>query len=394
MKGAAAALVLLLAGCTIDVTPQARTTPKPSPSAAAASPSPSPKRLLFAVLQPGDPQTRPFLNHDTALIMALDGSTVAKASFQPRKTPIIGNAAPLLQPEARTAAGRVYYADGAGAVRMLAPDGTTTPVTSFPITSGQQELSFAVKPDGTQLSAVILHLPAIKDPIPSFPADPFVANSHWFLEALSAEVGAPAKSLYKTDLGIEHQDSKTLSMVGWDAIGPVVTTDTGLGTQNTLQGRQIFGHAAHLDASGKAGAAGWGNDCYLWAVIADGTGICGERLAKKASVRSAAGSTIWSLPDGESAVWLTLAPDGAHATTGDYTLGGSKMVIGKDGSKTQLAAGFNPYGWLDKSTIIGRVAPPPAGGSEGNLAYIRLSEPGKMIDLGLKGDYAGVVTSP
>jgi hypothetical protein len=70
------------------------------------------------------------------------------------------------------------------------------------------------------------------------------------------------------------------------------------------------------------------------------------------------------------------------------------MVIGKDGSKTQLAAGFNPYGWLDKSTIIGRVAPPPAGGSEGNLAYIRLSEPGKMIDLGLKGDYAGVVTSP
>jgi hypothetical protein len=394
VKAAAAAFAFLVAGsaCQLNGTPiQSQATPKPSASATTASPTP--KRLLFAVLQSVEAPTRPFLNHDTVLILALDGTIVARASFQTRKTPNIGNAAPLLQPEARTAAGKVFYADGAGAVRALAPDGTTAPVTTFPITSGQQELAFAVSPDGSRIWATVLHLPALKDPPPGFPGDPFVAGSHWFIEVLSADAGGASKSLYKTDLGTEHQDSKTLSMVGWDSTGPVVTTDTGLGTQNVVGGRQMFGHASHLDAAGKPGPNGWGTDCYLWAVLPDGTGMCGDRLWKKAGVRSAAGSAVWSLPDGEQLLWLTLAPDGAHATSGDASPA-AKWVFGKDGSKTALAVGFNPYAWLDKDTIIGRIAPPPIGGFEGNLAYIKLSDPGKIIDLGLKADFAGVVSSP
>jgi len=76
------------------------------------------------------------------------GHVHAQTTFQPPPAPMIGNAAALLQSPVRTAAGAAYFADSTGQIRKLTPDGTVSMVAKFPLTSTQQELSYAVSPDG------------------------------------------------------------------------------------------------------------------------------------------------------------------------------------------------------------------------------------------------------
>src|SRR5215470_6880320 len=124
---------------------------------------------LFAVLTGGSWNDGPG-RHDTVEIRGLDGRVRASAAFTARRLPVVG-AVPVLQDEARVAGGRVYYADGSGVIRTLAPDGTVAEVARWPFGGAQQELSFAVSPDGKVLEAAILSLPP-PNPTRQSPSDP------------------------------------------------------------------------------------------------------------------------------------------------------------------------------------------------------------------------------
>ncbi|HEY4026374.1 MAG TPA: hypothetical protein VGO86_08075, partial [Candidatus Dormibacteraeota bacterium] len=117
-------------------------------------------------------------------------------------------AAALTQPVARTANGRVYYLDATGRVRSLSPDGAVSDVITLPFSSqisqagrSDQELAFAVSPDGRQLIASVLTLPRTTSVDPerlSAVRDP---NGHWFVDLFSAVVGGTVQRLSHQDLG-------------------------------------------------------------------------------------------------------------------------------------------------------------------------------------------------
>lgn len=133
-------LVLLIA-CTGVVPP---VPPSPTPTSTS---TPSQARSL-AILQRFDgPQS------EAAAIAALDGTVKARAVFEPRQMPFVGNAAAMVPGEVQVGSAGVYYADGHGVVRLLRPSGEVSVVATFPITPGQNVLSFAVSPDGHRVLA-------------------------------------------------------------------------------------------------------------------------------------------------------------------------------------------------------------------------------------------------
>ncbi|MDQ6710226.1 MAG: hypothetical protein M3Z11_06675, partial [Candidatus Dormibacteraeota bacterium] len=147
--------LLLLAACG---PPGTATQGSPTPSTAASGrASATPGEVQFVVLEARGPHSQMGAEpggadaHDRVAIVGLDGVARAKADFTPRALPVVGNAAPLLQPEARVSGGRVFYADGAGIVRELTRSGVK-PVATFPL-KAQQEISFGVSPDGAHLEA-------------------------------------------------------------------------------------------------------------------------------------------------------------------------------------------------------------------------------------------------
>src|SRR5262249_62016294 len=101
-----------------------------SPSASGDTPR---HELLFAALEPGGDVTS--LRDNAVAIVRQDGTAKAKARFDARQLPKIGPALPLPQPEARVAAGKVFYADGGGVIRSLSVDGAVADVTTIPVTT-------------------------------------------------------------------------------------------------------------------------------------------------------------------------------------------------------------------------------------------------------------------
>jgi hypothetical protein len=61
-------------------------------------------------------------------------------------------------------------------------------------------------------------------------------------------------------------------------------------------------------------------------------------------------------------------------------------VLQRDRNPVPLAAGFQPQGWLDSSTLIGLT-----NQGSGDMALVRLNSPTRAIDLGFKGFFVGVV---
>src|SRR5256885_7205350 len=123
------------------------------PAAAVESPA-----LLFAVLEAKG--TANAWTYNTVAIAGVDGYARAKTTFVPITSPTIGCFGTVTPQSAHVAAGKVYFADNKGVIRSLAVNGTVTVVATFPLTSTQQMLSFAVSPDGTKLLGTIFTLPA------------------------------------------------------------------------------------------------------------------------------------------------------------------------------------------------------------------------------------------
>lgn len=328
---------------------------------------------------------------DTVAIVGLDGRPVQTASFTPLTPPWAECEEPLLGPQAYVVGNRVFYVDGRGVVRTLAADGTTATVASFPLGT-QQEISFAVRPDGHEVLAALVTLP----PPPASGAGCGsgvirFGPGDYVVDIYTAEAGA-SSTLVSHE--VTHQGTiafTPLQLVGWDALSP-------LGTYNTqLQGGGSFvnhynGQPARVNPATGAIASqlrGFATD-----VIADGTSVAVDQNA--ITVFRPDGSTAWTFAQpqggggdgpgpGYSQTWL--APDAKHVAA-NRPVTASAAIIGPVGSAVAIGpsgAQYESRGWIDQSTIIGWIS----GGEE--LAVVQTAAPAKIVDLGFQGWYIGAI---
>jgi hypothetical protein len=383
---AAAATLAVLAcgnppGSSANPTP-APASPAPSTSATGAG------ELLFAVLEPGGDLTT--MRDNAVAIVRTNGTAKAKTRFDARQLPRVGNALPLPQPEARVAAGKVYFADATGMVRSLAPDGTVASVTTFPLTGPQQLLSFAVSPDGGQLLATLFSFPPVHVPPPQTPIDPPFGPGDFMLQVLSARPGQSAAALTRRNWpqssGLPHD---ALSIVGWSHDAPLATIDTALGTQEGSLGRHMFGHVAELDTAGRPGPPLSGYSCDPWSVLPDETVLCDDDgQQRNFSVHAKDGSVRFRFHATGDVQYLdlTLAPDASRVAY--LPTNGQAQVSDAAGKSVQLPATFRPEGWLNPNTVVGVLQ---NGQGEGDMALVQLDRPTRLQDLGFHGFFVGVV---
>jgi hypothetical protein len=328
--------------------------------------------VLVAVLE----RHRGSRSADTVAVVGLDGYARARATFQPRAIPDVGRANPVLQPEARVTAGAVYYADALGVVRRLAVGGgEPRTVATFPITSDQQSLAFAVSPDGTRLMATVLTAsPVVGADAPT--------PTPWHVDVEAAGAGGPTVTVRSIDLPVTEPGTapRALRMVGWDATGAVALSD-GLGAEQQDESGGLWqGHPAHIDGHGLAGPPLGGPTCGISYEEPDGTLLCADVQGTSTTLRRPNGSAVHRLD--HTGAGPHLSPDGGRLA---YTVaGGLSAVQSLDGRTVALAAGFTPSGWLNDGLLIGNTR-----GDE--LAYVALSAPGRAVDIGFGGSFVGAV---
>jgi hypothetical protein len=361
------------------------------PATPGATASSAPGEPLFAVLEPGGDLTA---MRDTAVaIVRLNGTARAKAHFDARQLPRVGNALPLPQPEARVAGGKVWFSDGTGAVRSLAVDGTVSNVTTFPLSNPQQLMSFAVSPDGTQLLGTVFSFPPVHVPPPQTPIDPPFGPGDYSLQLMTAKPGQSA-----TPMGARRNWAQSgglpkdvLSIVGWSRDAPLATIDTTLGTQVGGLGRQMFGHVAELDTAGRPGPPLGGYSCDAWSTLPDETVLCDDDgQLRNFSVRSRDGTVKFHVhaPGDAQYVDVTLAPDAAHVA---YAVTGGRAAFTDATQKTvQLPVSFRPEGWLNATTIAGVLQ---TSQGDGDMALVQLATPTRAQDLGFHGFFVGSLQS-
>lgn len=361
----------------------------PTPSASADT---SRRELLFAALEPGGDVTS--MRDNAVAIVRQDGTAKAKARFDARQLPKIGPALPLPQPEARVAAGKVFYADGGGVIRSLSIDGSVANVTTIPVTSSQQMLSFAVSPDGGQLVAAVFSFPPIRNPPPQSPIDNPYGPGDFMLQEWTAKVGQSPTLLARRNWPQSGPlPQEVLEIVGWSQEAPLATIDSELGTNQGSQGRLMFGHVAELDTAGRPGPPLGGYSCSPWSVLPDETVLCNDDNGnlRSFSVRSKNGSVRYRFQSSGDQQYLdlSLSPDGTRvAYLVSLVSGNQSFVVDGSGKTVKLPANFRPQGWLNTTTLVGVVQTQQA---EGDMALLRLDHPGRMEDLGFRGFFAGVV---
>lgn len=370
------------------VTQSPTATPATSPPMSPMPTSPGP--LLFAVLEaktPGSPYA-----WNTVAIAGLDGYARAKATFIPLPSPDLGCMGSVLPPSAHVAAGRVYFADGKGVVRSLSTTGQVTTVATFPLTTSQQMLSFAVSPDGSHLLGAVLTVPAKYFSCSSSPSAGSLS-----LDVYSAQDGGASTLLYHQSLS---DASKVMALTGWDAVGPLGTYPTVWASQGGGPGSTL-GVAARIAANtGKVlGQVADPNVCQVWDMAPSGDYVClGAPVSNSAgtydttaSLHAVNGAEIShfsvATPDG-SACCPFVAPDEQHMVASAHYV---SVVSASDGTRFNLGSSvpgnqFSAAGWLDSATVIGAVS-----SSSQNLAFVRLGTPGTAISLGFPGKFLGTV---
>jgi hypothetical protein len=315
---------------------------------------------------------------DAIEILGLNGTIYAKQSFQPRTRPYIGNAAVPLQAVAQVVGGAVYYIDGYGAVRELLPSGAVRLVATFPQQPQQHETWFAVSHDRTQVIAGVLAFPAI-GPAPSGVPWPSLVGD-WKFDLEASKASSPAIVLKHME-SPKHPDDpaagwKPIFPVGWTAAGPTAMVPLYVGTQNAWFGGALY----TLDADGNQTVRLGGSDCISDRINAIGFIPCVSDMT--VTVRDMAGGVVWS-PTLQGLSVMQLSPDGRGISDGQSVETMAGVV--------QMPQGFVVQGWLDDSTVVGRVADPTSN-SPGHLAWIRLSDPLNIHDLGMNADFIGRVS--
>lgn len=374
-----ASFTLLAAACSGSVAPppsgRAEITPRVSSAAtpsATSSPAPAGLPLLVVVEARAKPSHYAVLpglgdSYDTVAIAGFDGFARARQSFTPRSVPKLpAGGTPLLPPPAVTAGDAAYYADGAGVVRRLQPDGSVSQVADF-ATAAQQELWFAVSPDGKQVEASILTVPA--------------AGGTWSLDLEVAALGGQPRKLRHDDLGA-GTPAPTL-VVGWDLGGPLATLSTKLSGGQADGGWHLHGSAlVHLDAQGSPGPPVGGASCKPWSSAPDGSVLCS---GSPPTVRDPAGNVLWTLPTGSYNLFgRALAPDAGHVAA-------DSILVAADGWADKLAFGFVPEAWVDRTHLVGQVQ--DAAG-KGDLDYVNADDALRGHNLGFVAVIVGGIATP
>lgn len=362
---------------TPTATPTASAAPSPS-SSPIASPKPQPSTspsLLFAALEAiGTANTQQW---NTVVIAGLDGHARAKATFTPMPVPTLGCIGNVPLRSAQVAAGKVFYSDAKGVVRSLSIDGTVATAATFPLTSSQQMLSFAVSPDGSRLLGAVFTLPA--KPNIGCSSSPGTGYS---LDVYAAAAAGPRTLLYHRSL--PTPPGSVLAFTGWDLIGPVGTYPTVWASQGGGPASEL-GVAVRIDPTTGRVLRQIANpsSCLVWDTAASGDFVCEPFGSTTVSVRRPDGREIWhfsgAAPNG---FFYYLAPDETHVTASAVA---GYEVLGRDGKRVKLGAGFFPISWLDRTTVVGAV------GLNTNLSYVRLSAPGTVVSLGLQGLFVGTL---
>ncbi len=388
--------------------PAAIVSSEPNPSPAAAGPSASPKvspaatpktspTLLFAVLEAKG--TANAWTYNTVAIAGLDGYASAKATFAPMPLPDLGCIGAVIPESAHVAAGKVFFADAKGVVRSLAINGAVTTVATFPLSSSQQMLSFAVSPDGSRLLGTVFTSPKNAYPCTGSPT-----SSTFTFDAYSATNGGPSHLVYH-ESWTKPQD--VLALTGWDSVGPLGTYPTVWASQGGGPGSTL-GVKVRIDATTVRPGTVLSNpsSCMVWASIQSGSFVCtknvvmtnggtaSQQVTVPVSVRRADGSELWHYTaigvNGPSSP--ALAPDGQRVLMccAEAPLGGD-LLFARDGTKSTLGAGFFAYGWLDSQTAIGELHTDPLQQPPLTLGYVGLTAPGTVVSLGFTGLFVGTV---
>jgi hypothetical protein len=327
-------------------------------------------------------------SHDTLAIAGLDAVARARSTFAPRAHPYIGNAATVLSPnEAYVVHGTAYFIDGFGTVFSMGADGVQRTAARFPIGLDQQEVSFAVSPDGCQLVASVLTIPP-KGPAPAGGGFPTL-NGTWKLQTMKARVGGQTQLLHSwsstSSPDTQGSSFKNLVLVGWDSTGPLVVVSSALGMQNlpylVLNPDFISGTIAHLAADGTPGTP------------VPLPGCSGIQVSSAGSI-----TCYVSSADGQSATVSVVDSTGAVRVKGFPITGSTEIAVGPDNLVAltgqfrgpnlvgTLPANFHPEGWVDVNTIFGRLSDPSNGIGDAALAHLSGSQ-ATIEDLKFKGDF-------
>jgi hypothetical protein len=381
---------------TPSITPSITPTPVATPSA-----KPSPPLTLYAVLE----APTQYAQNTTVAIAGLDGYARAKTHFVPRSIPYIPDSAAVLAAEAHVAAGVVYFVDGRGVVRTLAPSGLVRQVAVFPITQSQQTISFAVSPDGRQLMAAVLTFPAVGKLIPGTGWHQLVGP--WTLAVERADAGGATVTLHTWQSVSEPGCTAALCgtpgltnvmMAGWDAQGPVAVVGSNHAAQYGLEGSDFYGgHFANVDV--KTGLPGpmlgacHDTNAGPWSVGVDGTTLC-------VSFNTTSGKPIASVDSPGRSLWQpALPPNAPFGAPGGFVLSkdGSQLamdgaVVSRSNVTVPMTEWFAPEGWLDAGTLIGFQRNTSDPGSSIGMAYLHVSDPSHPITLGFKGEFVGLIS--
>lgn len=370
-------------------TPTITVTAAPTPTAAGSSPEPA-AHVLFAVVEDsGHPGG---YRYDTIAIAGLDGLARAKATFTPMPVPEAGcYGRPPMPVPATTAAGAAFFADSMGVIRKLSIDGTVTTITTFPLTSPQQVLSFVVSPDGTHLLGAVLTFASRPAGDPCGRNAPF---SYFYgdptNEVYSAEAGGPARPLYRETWSQASQTPiNLLRLKSWTAAGPRGTSPSVITLQGAGPGFED-GRSVRVDAAtGKVLGPLVVSDCILPSIAASGYYSC---MPADALLKEGDTAIMVLRPDG-SEIWRALvrgldrygnglvSPDEKHLVT-------QALILGQDGSRAQIPAVY-PMGWVDSRTVL--VVDYAKAFGAGSTGYLSLDDPGKVVYLGFDGYFAGSI---
>src|SRR5260221_4657518 len=209
-------------------TPSANSTSSPQASPKA---NPTPSATLFAVVETGANAFQP----GTVAIVGLDGYAKAKATFEPRVGPVVPDSYTPLQSVAQIIGSAVYYIDGAGTVRVLRVGSQPQVVARFSIQPAQEDVWFAVSPDGSHVVAGILTLPALGPNTPGTSWPTLVGP--WKYDLQMAVAGGPTTTLIHSESAYEPDDQthgwKPMFPIGWTGAGPIVMVPANVTSQNS-----------------------------------------------------------------------------------------------------------------------------------------------------------------
>jgi hypothetical protein len=283
-------------------------------------------------------------------------------------------------------------------------DGKQAVVAKFPIainappgsaSTTDQEVSFAVSPDGCQLAATVITSADL--------ALGYTSGTAWKLQTMRATVSGTAGVLHTWTSNLYPNSPggfENLVLVGWDSAGPIVVVGSDLGlignpSSDFIANPDFVGGAvAHLAGDGTYGAGVGPPSCKAVQVSPRGDVACYEPGIGLSVFRSTGGTELdpvsVEVPGGTA--YLAVGPSGVVALAGTgmgVAFGALGQWRGPNATSGTLPTQFYPEGWVDSRIVFGRIGNP---GDPLDAALVRIGDAQpSAADLGFVGDFVGML---